>query len=135
MNKHQKKSDIMTDFIHKQDNTETDKNIELYTIIDKHDYLDTDSLPRCSKENSSNVLAKKIYRDDGSIRYSIKLDNNGKIYNPLSIYGETKISSFLDRVCRSQNKYKDVNQKAFNMYLNFLKTKNIAWLHNAEREV
>lgn len=125
----------MSNFIHNHSDENLKQDIEIYTILDKHDYLDSNNYPRCGSENSANALAKKIYRNDGSIRYSIKLDNNGKIYNPLSIYGETKFSSFLDRVCRSQNKYKDVNQKAFDMYVNFLKTKNIAWLHNAEREV
>lgn len=108
---------------------------EYYTIIGSEDFLDHNKNPRCYEESSKNVLAKKIYRTTDSVRYSIKIDNNGKIFNPLSIYGDVKQTSFLDRVCRAQNKYKDVNYKAFEMYLQFLKTKNLAWLHNAEREV
>ena len=108
---------------------------EYYTIIGSEDYLDSFKNPRCHTENSEKILAKKIFRTNGAPRYSIKIDNNGKIYNPLSIYGDTKQTSFLDRVCRSQNKYKDVNYKAFEMYIQFLRTKNLAWLHNAEREI
>lgn len=116
--------------------TEPDTNIpnEYYTMMGLEDYIDQNQNPRCSDESSNNVLAKKIYRTNSSIRYCIKIDNNGKIYNPISIYGDTKQSSFLDRVCRFQNKYKDVNYKAFEMYIRFLKTKNLAWLHNVERE-
>lgn len=108
---------------------------DLFTISGQEDFLDIDNNPRCNDINSTKVLAKRVHRDDGSIRYCIKLDNRGKLYNPISIYGETKVSSFLDRVCRSQNKYKDVNLKTFEMYIKFLKTKNIAWLNNAEREM
>lgn len=110
-------------------------NLELFTLYGQEDFLDSGNNPRCQSENSDKVFAKKFQRDDGTIKYSLKLDNNGKIYNPISIYGTSKTSSFLDRVCRSQNKFKEVNQKAFDMYLKFLKTKNIAWLHNTEREV
>jgi hypothetical protein len=127
----------MNDFIHSPKTTSTNESVvdEFYCVRGQEDFLDSNNNPRCNNENSNNVLAKKIVRDDGAIKYSLKLDNNGKIFNPISIYGSTKISSFLDRVCRSQNKYKEVNLKAFNMYLSFLKTKNIAWLHNAEREI
>ena len=104
-------------------------------MIGSEDYIDSNKYPRCTAANSSQVLAKKIYMDKGIYRYYIKIDNNGKIYNPLSIYGDVKQTSFLDRVCRSQNKYRDVNYKAFEMYLRFLQTKNLAWLHNAEREI
>jgi hypothetical protein len=128
----------MNNFIHSAKNASLD-NIqngdEFYCMKGQEDFLDSNNNPRCNSENSDNVLAKKIVRDGGAVKYTIKLDNNGKIFNPMSIYGETKISSFLDRVCRSQNKYKEVNLKAFNMYLSFLKTKNIAWLNNAEREM
>jgi hypothetical protein len=127
----------MNDFIHSPKNTSTNESAvdEFYCVRGQEDFLDSNNNPRCNNETSDKVLAKKIVRDDGAIKYSLKLDNNGKIFNPISIYGSTKISSFLDRVCRSQNKYKEVNLKAFNMYLSFLKTKNIAWLHNAEREI
>jgi hypothetical protein len=52
----------------------------------------------------------------------------------MSIYGQENNSTFLDRVCRASGKFKDVNYKTFDLYVNFLKTKNVAWLHNAERE-
>jgi hypothetical protein len=114
------------------------KNIpeeEFFTLYGQEDFLDNDNNPRCNSVTSDKVFAKRSFRNDGSTKYSIKLDNNGKIYNPTSIYGNAKTSSFLDRVCRSQNKFKEVNQKAFDMYIKFLKTKNLAWFHNTEREV
>ena len=107
---------------------------EFYSSMGSQDYLDDQNYPRISKENDKRILAKKITREDGSIKYSIKLTNNGKMQNPLSMYGVEKDNTFLDRVCRSNDKFKEVNYKVFDLYINFLKTKNIAWLHNAERE-
>ncbi len=116
-----------------QEQLHVEKN-EFYSTMGSHDYLDDQNYPRISKENDKRILAKKITREDGSIKYSIKLTNNGKMQNPLSMYGVEKDNTFLDRVCRSNDKFKEVNYKVFDLYINFLKTKNIAWLHNAERE-
>jgi len=116
-----------------QEQIPEEKN-ELYSAMGSHDYLDDQNYPRISKENDKRILAKKIRREDGSTKYSIKLTNNGKMENPLSMYGVEKDTTFLDRVCRSNDRFKEVNFKVFDLYINFLKTKNIAWLHNAERE-
>jgi hypothetical protein len=108
---------------------------EFYTVLGMEDFLDKQENPRLSDENSQKVLAKKIVRADNSIRYSVKVDNRGKAQNPISIYGSEIDNSFLDRICRSNDKFKDVSEKAFSLYVKFLKTKNVAWLHNAEREM
>ena len=128
----------MNNFIYSQQESQspdTSKGDAYYTISGREDFLDQEDNPRSKKEDTETVMAKKLLRVDGTYRYMIKLDRTGKIYNPLSIYGQNQATSFLDRVCRSQNKFKDVNQKAFSMYMNFLKTKNAAWLHNTEREI
>jgi hypothetical protein len=111
-----------------------------YTYIDLYDennnleHLDENSNARVS-EDSKKVLARKIQRDDGSVKYSIKLDNSARLFNPGSIFNTDKHANFLDTVCRRSNKFKDVSEKTFSMYLKFLKTKNVAYLHNAEREM
>lgn len=107
---------------------------EFYTLSGMEDFIDNNNNPRLSKSDDDNIFAKKVVRSDSSIRYSIRLSNDGKIYNPVSIYGKEDNSTFLDRICRASGKFKDVNYKTFDMYINFLKTKNVAWLHNAERE-
>ena len=92
-----------------------------YTYVDLYDeksgleHLDENSNIQVA-EDSKKVLARKIQRDDGSVKYSIKLDNSARLFNPGSIF-------------------KDVSEKTFSMYLKFLKTKNTAYLHNAEREM
>lgn len=104
-----------------------------YTLAGQEDFYQ-DNLP-CRNIEDQHVYAKKIKKIDGKYKYSIKLTNNGKLYNPISIYGEEKINTFLDRICKSSNKFKTVNEKAFNFYLQFLTSKNIAYYYNAEREV
>lgn len=106
-----------------------------YTVVGMEDFLDEDHNPRLSNSDDVKVFAKKIVREDNSVRYSIKIDNRGKAYNPISIYGKETDNNFLDRVCRSNDRFKDVGSKAFYFYLKFLRTKNVAWLHNTEREM
>lgn len=118
----------------KTDTKDKDLSDEFYTISGTSDYLDTEGNPRLNEENQK-VCAKKLYRADGSHRFYIRLANNNSVYNPISLYGDEKPNTFLDRVVRSGFKFKEVNEKVFNMYLGFLKTKNAAWLHNAEREM
>jgi hypothetical protein len=108
---------------------------QFFTISGEEDFTDSSGSPRLEKDSTEKTYAKKIIRKDNSYKYLIKLSNNSKLFNPLSIYGIEQDKSFLNRVCRSNKKFKEVNQKAFEWYLKFLTTKNIAWLNNAEREI
>lgn len=129
----------MNDFIFnptsrfKSKEVETDNESELYTIVGLEEFLDDNNTPRLSND-SELVFAKKTLRKDGTIKYTLKLSNSGKLYNPVSMYGKEQETTFLNRVCRSNNKFIEVNQKVFDWYIQFLKTKNTAWLNNAERE-
>lgn len=82
----------------------------------------------------NEICAKIVHRANGSKKYMIRLDSNGKLYNPVSIYGIEKNNTFLDRVCRSNQRFKEVSEKVINLYIGFLTNKNIALLTNAERE-
>jgi hypothetical protein len=126
----------MSEYIYQpKQNTVSNKSKpdEFYTITGTEDYKDNDNNPRLSEE-TDQVLAKKVYRADGTHKNYIKININGNIYNPISLYGD-KTSSFLDRVCKPGSKFREVNQKVFDMYISFLRTKNTSWLHNAEREI
>jgi hypothetical protein len=105
---------------------------EYFTVSGLEDYLDINNNPRVTSPEDNKILAKKVTREDSSTKYSIKIDSNGKIYNPVSMYVDKE--SFLDKVCRGSEKFKEVNFKIFNMYIHFLRTKNLAWINNAERE-
>jgi len=122
----------MSDFIFEQNTKKTIATTEFYCVIGLEDFLDEENNPRTSSANK-NTLAKKVIRDDSSIRYSIRLAKDGRLYNPLSVYGEEKKYTLYDNN-PSIVKFRDVNFKCFGHYINFLKTKNIAYFNNAERE-
>ena len=122
---------------------QTDKNasqeearIENYfTLNGNEDFKDSDLNP-CLKKDGPSVCAKKIIINDSrATRYFIRFDQRGKIYNPMSVYEDNQQNKFVNKVCKDGNRFKDVNGKVFNLYLSYLRTKNLAWLHNAEREM
>jgi hypothetical protein len=122
------------DFIMNPRPRDSEEN-EYYSLVDTGDFIDTNKNSRLLEKNINKALAKKIVREDGSVRYLVKINNTGKLYNPVSIYGQEKPNTFLDKVCKTDSKFKDVNAKAFHLYLSFLTTKNLSYLHNAEREL
>lgn len=112
------------------------EDIKLYTIIGEEDDID-DGIP-IRNTDDDKVYAKKVQRADASFKYLIRLDPTAKLFNPLSIYDETdkrQITEFLNSVCRTNKRFKEVNFKTFELYLKFLSTKNTSWLYNAEREI
>ena len=135
MNKQTKIVDIDTKEFVLNNKIDRSSQNEYYTIVGDGDFIDSNNNSRVNDTNTNKILAKKIIRDDGSIRYQIRIANAGKLYNPVSIYGQEKVNTFLDRVCRTEHKFRDVNIKAFNLYISFLNSKNLSYLHNAEREL
>jgi hypothetical protein len=122
---------IFTPNANKPSNTERKET--LYCFLGEHEFLDQDNNPRVSKE-SPKVLAK-IVSTSMSNRYYIKAGTHGKIYNPIGMYSEGKEGKFLAKIGRNEWNFTAVNKGIFDQYINFLRTKNIAWLNNAEREL
>lgn len=109
------------------------KNLELFTLIGQHKFLDDNKNPRVDLENDK-VYAKKVILDSNQ-KYYIKVGTYGKIYNPIGLFSEGTANKFLSKIGKKAWEFKEVNSKVFDMYVNFLRTKNIAWLNNAEREL
>lgn len=131
----------MSDYIFTSNNSifNTNKDIEnteeiSYTMAGMEDECDKNSCPTLADKDAENVFAKKIVRKNGTTKFLVRLSSNGKLFNPMSIYGLEKDKTFLDRICRSNSKFKEVNHKVFDLYIKFLQSKNISWLNNAERE-
>jgi hypothetical protein len=51
------------------------------------------------------------------------------------MYSEGNESRFLAKIGKNEWSFKSVNKDIFDKYVNFLRTKNIAWLNNAERDM
>ena len=116
-----------------QNKNKTNREVECFTVLGDQEYFDGYNRPRI--DNEDTALAKSVSIDGGSPRYYIKVGTYGKIYNPIGLYSEGHSEKFLAKIGRKQFEYKEVNQKIFDMYINFLTTKNLAWLNNAEREM
>lgn len=115
----------------KQDNIEN--KISYYTILGEHEFIDSDNRPRSNTESKS-VVAKSISKNTNS-KFYIKIGTYGKIFNPMGLFSEGKNQKFIAKIGKKEFEFKEVNQKVFDLYLNFLSTKNLAWLNNAEREL
>lgn len=123
-----------SDVFSKQVDPELDNEVEeFYTLNGLEDKINNGHNIILDK-NSPNVFAKKILRKNGTFKFLVKTNQQGKLYNPVSIYGQETTKTFLDKVCRSNDKFVEVNLKTFNYYIQFLDSKNISWLNNAERE-
>lgn len=106
---------------------------EYYTIVGDEDFLDEKNNPRLI-EDGKKTLAKKIYTENKT-KYLIKINTDGRFHNPISVTSkQINASNFLDKTCK-QPKFRNVTHETFGMYLNFLKSKNLSWLHNANRKV
>jgi len=119
---------------------EPSKNVICYTIIGKHSYLDASDNPvvmdtqDCLAEDNPLSFAKSI-EVDGDVRYFIKVGNNHRLINPIGISDENTQNNFDNKSGKSQWRYRLVDPRAFSLYQAFLRTKNIAFHMNAEREI
>jgi len=103
-----------------------------YTILGSHGSIDDNDNPLAKDDKSALAYIKNINNDE---QYYIKVGLYGKVFNPIGMYSEGRQNKFLSKVGKQEYNFTRVNQKVFNMYLNFLRTKNVAWLNNAEREL
>ena len=118
-----------------QDNKQEQERLA-YSFGEERDYDDSDGYPRAeilAGEDifkTDRVYALKIINET-STRYYIKCGMHGRPYNPIGMYKDSR------KVRRGGSivQLKKTTEKKFNFYVEFLKTRNLAWLHNAEREV
>lgn len=118
--------------------------VKYYTIPKHQNYQDENGYSRSETDNNQvfaiaskeakgkNILQKTANR----FRYYVKIEPDKSLHNPFDGYStKVKNKSFIDRVCRSENSFMEVNESIFNKYINFLKTQNNKWLTDASREI
>ena len=107
-------------------------NEDSLVTLDGHE--SNDGYPTLTNpEDEQAVCAKRtFYPRDGQYRYYVKRSSRGTLVNPIDMYDEGLYNRVTHGV--SNVKYSEVPKKAFMHYINFLKTKNVAHLRNAERE-
>jgi|TARA_Y100000310_G_scaffold207268_2_gene207740 hypothetical protein len=119
-------------------NGDTEESVsDLYSIMGKHDWLDEEGFPRLNSENvdAAQVHAKVVKDSNRNPKFYAKRGRHGRFFNPIGLYSEGTEYKQTRHAGHPEWELKSVSQKAFSFYINFLKTKNTAWLSNAEREV
>ena len=115
--------------VQKTQQQEEAKSSEFYTVFGMEDYIDDDGNPRQKKEKQ-NTFAKAA---DG--KYFVKIGIDNRVYNPIGMYSEGQHNKMLQKIGKKQFNFKRVNKKVYDLYVSFLRTKNLAWLNNADREL
>lgn len=115
---------------------------EYYTILGSHSCLDEDGFPRIDDSSSKLVYAKcvrnKMTKHIGSshqFRFYILLSPSNKPFNPLNKESISDGRKFINKVCKDDYSFREVNQTVFQKYLEFLKSKNTRWITDIEREL
>ena len=80
------------------------------------------------------VFALKVVIGN-SIKYFVKRGKFGKLFNPIGLYSEGTARKYNNHAGKPEWTLQQTNKKVFDFYINFLKTKNPAWIINADREV
>lgn len=124
-------SDNFDQFIVKQTpNTQSATKTNMYyTAVGNQDYIDDEGNTRHDEEKQ-NTFAKI---ENGKFFIKVGLDN--RAYNPIGLFSEGQHNKVLSKIGKNEFNYKKVNQRVFELYLSFLRTKNIAWLNNTNREL
>jgi hypothetical protein len=115
-----------------------------YTTLQYQEYTD-DNKNSCRNKDDNKVFAKSIKSGysknikEGSPRYNkfyVRIYPNQRLYDPFPKYSVSdNKNSFVDKICRSENSYKQVPENVFNMYLNYLRTENTQWYNQTQREL
>lgn len=109
-----------------------DKTVIYYTIRNKEDYYDDDDNP-VIEDAGKLAYAKKVLNEVSNVyRYYIRINNYGKFFNPIGLYNDDTDNSSLVRG-QDSVRYTEVDKNTFERYLKFLKSKNKAYLMEAER--
>lgn len=118
---------------------------KFYTKKGEESFVDEDKNYRSSIE-SPQVYAKAIRKrlsknfagnKNLAYAYYIKTDPSRNLFNPMDLHTiEPKVKkSFINKVCKTELVFTEVTESIFNKYLTFLRTENIKWLQDAQREI
>ena len=122
----------------KIDKSKSDSNqsvADVFTIKGKQSFVDDEGYPRLDEDDqdSYKAFAKKVTIGQRS-KYYVKRGRHGRLFNPIGLYSEGTAKKQLRHAGKPEWEYKETTQEVFNKYIRFLKTRNVAWLNNAERE-
>lgn len=100
-----------------------------YTAVGDGDYVDEEGNARHNSQKDNTFAKSK----EGKFFIKVGLDN--RAYNPIGMFSEGQYNKILSKIGKKEFNFKKVNKRVFELYLSFLKTKNLAWLNNTNREL
>ena len=103
--------------------------ISYYTAVGNGDYTDEEGNARHDKVKDTTFAKSE------NDKFFIKIGLDNRAYNPIGMFSEGQHNKILSKIGKKEFNFKRVNQRVFELYLSFLKTKNIAWLNNTNREL
>ena len=115
-----------------------------YTIKGQETFIDKQNFPRINgdlttvKEDSKVFAYKVQYTNPNgheSEKYYVKRGKHGRLFNPIGLFSEGNSGKIMKHSGKLEWTLQSVNQKCFDYYINFLRTRNEAHLSNAERQV
>lgn len=133
----------MSEFkIDKSNSSSRNITVKAYTFWGMHEVEDEEGFPLLELEENEdvdifvlhNVFAAELTQGR-KVTYYVKRGKYGKLYDPIGMYSEGKQKAQLRHAGKPEWVLKPTSKKVFDLYANYLKTKNSAWLNNAEREV
>lgn len=98
--------------------------------------VDFDATKTINPESPECYAKRLTICGEGGTRYKhyVKFGIRGFMYNPWGIYSEGTSRKEVKHSGKKAWTFSQVSNKSFTYYLTFLRTKNTAWLNNAERE-
>tara|TARA_R110002012_G_scaffold273851_1_gene459963 strand:- start:851 stop:1231 length:381 start_codon:yes stop_codon:yes gene_type:complete len=121
--------------INKDKEDSNESSVDVFTIYGKQQFQDEKGFPRLDDENQehADAYAKKMIVGKRT-KYYVKRGRYGRLYNPIGLYSEGTARKQMRHAGRPEWEFKETTKQVFDKYINFLKTKNVAWLNNAERD-
>jgi len=117
---------------------ESTREETVYTMKGDEDYLNNGGYPCLSigmeeAQENEKAYALKVCIDEKETYYA-KLGTYGRLFNPIGLYSEGTSSQELKHAGKPRWMLQSVDKKVFDFYLDFLRTKNLSYFNNAERE-
>lgn len=122
----------------------TTANTKYYTTYQYKEFTDDDECYRISKD-CDKVFAKSVQErlgkdamspDTPQTKYYVRGNNGKQLFDPFPKYSiSDNKSSFVDKVCKGDQRFIEVTRSVFNKYITFLKTESNQYLTSAQREI
>jgi hypothetical protein len=117
---------------------------KFYTSYQHKEFVDENDNYRTKADNTktfAKAIKSGLSRDMSRkgpqhYKYYIRCYANKLAYDPFPKYtmSDNK-NSFVDKICRPETSYREVNQSIFNDYLNFLRTENSQWYNRVQKDM